>query len=319
MTASPLSDLTDLHHFAGVDPVDLSCVTVARGKPEPEARALSLRGDAETYFREVIRNEVYLRLDPLAWNLRAYDPVYKPDASDLEWQRLDDLPPVQYAITKMDNPSALAPFTDDDKAYKRNLVYRGIRLRSGDGRQAHFFRAFSASAELQRKRGAAFALREGAFTRIRDAIFLIDDQVDCFVFGEHVFILRKREYRRIFDQFEEVLRRAKAAARDLHSRVPISNFAEFERACGTDSRLADKILAVRSRSYFDRLSIEVVELVIEEFALDIQTVVEDDETRLVFRTDPAHRLRILKLVDDDYLRSSMTDNRYEVNSKTTTS
>ena len=39
----------------------------------------------------------------------------------------------------------------------------------------------------------------------------------------------------------------------------------------------------------------------------------DGQEQLVFQTDPEHRWRILKLVDDDYLRSSMTDHRYEVN------
>jgi hypothetical protein len=38
--------------------------------------------------------------------------------------------------------------------------------------------------------------------------------------------------------------------------------------------------------------------------------------QLQFRSEPEHRWRILKLVDDDYLRSTMTDARYEVNSKT---
>jgi hypothetical protein len=38
--------------------------------------------------------------------------------------------------------------------------------------------------------------------------------------------------------------------------------------------------------------------------------------QLVFQTDPEHRWRILKLVNDDYLMSLMTNHRYEVDSKT---
>lgn len=315
MSAAARADLTALAEFAADPALDLSCVTMARADPAPEARALSLRDAAETYFRDVITNRVLSTLDPLAWNLRKLDAVYKPDPGDLEWRPLDELPPVQYAIAKMANPSSLAPFTAQDAEYKRRLLYRAMGLRAADGRAAHFFRAFSAAAELERKRGAAFVLRDGTFDRVRDAIFLIDDQIDCFVFGEHVFVSRKREYRKIFDQMNEVLRRAKSAAGDLHRRVPIANFAEFERACSTDARLADKVLAVRSRPYFDQLSYEMVRPVIEEFSLDIPTETQNGKTLLVFRTDPANRTRILRLVDDDFLRSSMTAYRYEVNSK----
>jgi hypothetical protein len=35
----------------------------------------------------------------------------------------------------------------------------------------------------------------------------------------------------------------------------------------------------------------------------------------VFRADPSHCWLILKHLDDDYLRSTMSDRRYEANSK----
>lgn len=56
--------------------------------------------------------------------------------------------------------------------------------------------------------------------------------------------------------------------------------------------------------------------VIIEFSLNIPTTDVDGEKQLVFRSEPDQRFRILKLVDDDYLRSTMTNHRYEVNSKT---
>jgi hypothetical protein len=113
-----------------------------------------------------------------------------------------------------------------------------------------------------------------------------------------------------------VLRRAKKAAKELHAKVPIANFAEFERACTSDARLADKIIAVRARDYFDRLSYTMLAPIITEFSLDIPTQDIEGDTQLVFRSAPDQRFRILKLIDDDYLRSSMTNHRYEVNSKT---
>jgi hypothetical protein len=294
------STLAELADFLG-DPLDLDAATFARsrGDAPPEPRALSLAGDAEGFFRDVIATRVGDLLSPLAWALKRLDPLYKPDDDEVEWQRLDALDPVAYAIGKLANTSATLPFDGGDEAYKQRLIYWAVTLTHTDGRQAQFFRSFTASAELKRKRGAAFVSRNGTFTVVEDAIFLFDDQIDCFAFGDYVYILRKRDFRRIFDQLQAVLRRAKKAAQDLHRQVPIAN-----------------VLAVRRRDYFGRLSYAMLAPVIAEFSLNIPTAEVDGVTQLVFASEPDQRFRILKLVDDDYLNSSMTDHRYEVNSKT---
>jgi Kiwa protein KwaB-like len=298
----------------------LSVATVA-GRPSdsdpPELRTLNLAGDAQIHFLETIAVSVGAQLDPLGWTLRAYDPVYKPDENELEWLELAEVDAVQQACGRFENLAPNLPFNETDDAYVRRLQYWGATLEGGDGQRAYFFRKFTSSAQLRNKSWTAMVQRDGSFQTVEERIFLFDRKVDCFVFGGYVFILRKQDYRRIFDQMEEIRLRAKAAASALHEKLPISNFDDFERACGSDSRLADKVLAVRRRDYFDQLSYELVKPVIEEFNLGIPTSTDGDGVvRLEFVGDPQNRFRILKLVDDDFLRSSMTDHRYEVNSKT---
>jgi hypothetical protein len=80
--------------------------------------------------------------------------------------------------------------------------------------------------------------------------------------------------------------------------------------------MADKLIAVQNRDYFEQLTYEMLEPVIAEFKLDIPVETRNGSPHLVFKSEPAQRWRILRLVDDDFLKSSMTDHRYEVNSKT---
>lgn len=299
----------------------LEAATVARpgrGAQTPEARAMSLAGDAEQFFRDIVQTRVEDNLTGSAWILKQLDPLYKPDPEEVEWETATAIPEVVYATTKLANLSALAPFDPGDEQYKKRLAYWAVVLTASDGTQAFFFRAFTATAELKRKRGAALINRSGSFTRVDGEIFLFDDNVDCFVFDGYVYVLRKRDFRRIFDQIGAVLAKAKAAASDLNTQVPIANFAEFEKACSSDSRLADKLLAVRGRDYFGRLSYAMLAPVIQQFKLTIPSKTVNGTTQLVFESEPAGRFRILKLVDDDYLRSSMTKHSYEVNSKSET-
>jgi hypothetical protein len=53
----------------------------------------------------------------------------------------------------------------------------------------------------------------------------------------------------------------------------------------------------------------------EERGIPIDTEEVEGERELVFRRDPQRRWRILKVLDDDYRHSSLTDTDYEANSK----
>jgi hypothetical protein len=307
-----LDDLIDFFH---AEP-ELEVATIARppnrGSP-PEGRVLNLAGDAEGFFRDTVRNRVIEVVGD--WSLRKLDPVYKPDVDTIEWAEAADIETVNFAVDQFSNLSPLAPFRPGDDAYKKRLSYWVCVLSSGD-QQAFFFRAFSAAAELQRKAGTALTSRDGTFYKVDEEIFVFDERIDCFVFGGYLYVIRKSEFRRIFDQLDQVRRAAKRAAGKLHARVPIANFDQFANACAAQAGMADKIIAVTSRDYFDRLTVDLLKPVIAEFGLGIPVTTSDGQEQLLFQTDPERRWRILKLVDDDYLRSSMTNHRYEVNSKT---
>lgn len=298
----------------------LQVATIAKGAKKedpPEARVLNLSGDAEQRFRTIINDAVGAKLQPPKWALKKLDPVYKSEVGiEVEWVDLDEVAAVAQATDRLDNLAGLAAFAESDAGHIKRLLYWGAAVGPDEDR-AYFFRHFTAAAELKRKRSAAMFLKNGTFSLVEDRIFLFDEEIDCFVYGGYVFVLRKRDYRSIFEQMDAVFKQAKSAASDLHGRLPISNFPEFEAACTSDSRLADKIIAVRARPYFDELDYPMVKPVIDEFKLEIPTTTgSNGQVELSFRTGPSDRFRILRLVDDDYLRSTMTKHRYEVNSKT---
>jgi len=316
---NPTKTLEALASFLEAGP-DLQAATVAkpaRKDNSPETRSLNLAEDAERFFHGVIERAVGSNLGPLAWMVRDYDPLYKPDREEVEALEVAAVPALALATSRLDDLAPLAAFDGADDSYTRRLQYWGVVLTAPDGTNAYFFHGFVGAAELHRKRGAALRLKAGTFHHVEERIFLFADGVDCFVFGDYVFVLQKGRFRSLFDQLEIVYAHATQAASDLHAKLPIANFDQFQQACGSDARLADKVVAIRGRDYFDQLSYDFVKPVIDEFHLEIPIITDTNgAVQLEFRNHPAHRFRILKLLDDDFLRSSMTDHRYEVNSKT---
>jgi Domain of unknown function (DUF4868) len=308
--------LSELSGFLASNP-PIEVATVAKpatAEAQHEARYLPLEDKAEAYFRRITAEAI---IDaPTEADLRPFDPTYKPEADTIEWTPLADVEPVRVACERYMSLNSLSNFVPRDAAYKKRLLF-WVGSRSEGGRRAFFFRAFSAAAELKRKNLAAIVSRDGPFQLLDEEIFLFDTNVDCVVFGGYVFVLRKNDYRRIFEQLEQLREVAIHAAGRLNERVPIANFDEFAQACARQPAMADKLVAIQSRDYFSRLSYEMLAPVIDEFELEIPIVEQDGAPHLVFQSPPAYRWRILRLVDDDFLRSSMTDHQYEVNSKTT--
>lgn len=278
----------------------------------PKLRALNLAEDAEDFFRGVVVKAV---VKPAArWNLRPLDILYKPEEREVEYQDLDEIEPVKLALAPLDNLAPVEAFSPTDTDVVNGLRYSAVVLTGSDGQRAYFFRVFTAANELTRKPWAALVLRDGAYSEVEEQVFLFSEQVDCFVFKETVFVVNKNNYRKIFDLLERIQKEAGKAADALNKVVPIINFDEFKSACRSQTTMADKVIEVSKRDYFSSLSVPKLKPIIDEFGLNVD--LDEDGERLIFDPRPAGRWHILRLVDDDYLRSSLTDHRYEVNSKT---
>lgn len=278
----------------------------------PGIRVLNLAPDAEDFFRSVVKKAV-IRPSP-RWNLRPLDPVYKPEEHEVEHGDLDQLESVKLALDPLGNLASKDPFSPSDAQVVDDLRYSIIVFTGANGQRAYFFRVFTASNELQRKPWAALVLRDGAYTEVEEKAFLFNEQIDCFVFDGKVFVINKNNYRKIFDLLDRIRSEAGKAVEALNEVVPIANLDEFKQACCSQTTMADKIIEVSKRDYFHSLSVERLKPVINEFGLNVQ--VDGDGNRLIFDPRPEGRWHILRLVDDDYLRSSLTQHRYEVNSKT---
>lgn len=315
MEATQIATLQALGAFVADNP-DVEVAVVSRRKednpPPPERRVLELGADAKDFFRASIQKSVVKNIP--RWNLRPLDILYKPEEQDIEYSTLDNVPVVKQDVEAFANMAGFESFSPSEEKITKNLRYSVIALTDDKGERAYFFRVFTAANELQRKPGAALIYRDGKYSKVEEQIFLFTEQVDCVVFRETVFILNKRNYREIFQLLAQVREQAEVAADTLQAIVPIENFEEFKRACSSQTAMGDKLIEVCKRDYFESLSVQSLVPIIEEFSLNV--TIGTDGASLVFDARPAGRWHILRLLDDDYLRSSLTEHRYEVNSKT---
>ena len=135
------------------------------------------------------------------------------------------------------------------------------------------------------------------------------------VYGGVILVLRSRDYRRIFEQLDQL------CSRGPHRRCRGRDSRCASQCRRVHRRLLHRLAACREGTRHPQpavlrrdLYIAKLEPVIRDFALDVETVQDAGVTKLVFDPRPDRRFLILELLDDDYLLSTMTELRYEVNS-----
>ncbi len=301
-------DIDDLRAFVA-DDVDI-CVALAAGDagdPLAEFRSLALLDDAGEPFRDAARAAAGIidRLTP-------FTPGYVPERGEWLVIPLADHPPLRDAVERALAIEEGPIFGGEAEFVARLRAFATILSR--DGHRAAFIRRMSPRKELKRSGLVALLLTARGFNRVEDRLFLFDQEVDCIAWRGQLYVGSVAALNALVPSFEVVVERV----RDTLRRVApfVANGEVFEGAALAQPGMRSKLMQIAARPYLDRLTMKGLKAQIARRRLAIAVEEgEDGEERLVFDPSREKRWLILKLLDDDYLDSRMTDEHYEVNSK----
>jgi hypothetical protein len=246
--------------------------------------------------------------------LRKYEPGYTPDAHELLYLDLKAEPEVATTVAEVGRVGDAELFAEADEVVDA-LRFYVIVVGAAGGRQAVLFRGYSPKKELSRRPGFALMLQRGSYDRLARKVFLFDDEIDCFAWDERMFVRNVAAFQRIFRYFEQLRVRAAVTVEAVMARVPIGNADAFRAACTEQLPMMAKVAQIARKPYLSRIGMADMRRAIDEFGLDIKIVAEAGTEKLLFESEPRKRWLILKLLDDDYLGSVMSREKYEVNSK----
>jgi len=246
--------------------------------------------------------------------LKPYDPGYTPDWNEVCYIDLAENLAIAELISQISQVQQAELFRERDEIVD-HLRFYAVVVSPNARRHAVFFRTYSPKKELTRRAGFAALLSRGHYDKVETKIFLFDSQIDCFSWGGYLFIYNVVAFQRIFNYFEEVRARADETVTAILAQIPISNADAFRVAGTAQMQMMSKLAQIARKPYLNRVTIQDVRRAIDEFHLDVRIVEENGQEKLLFEPAPNKRWLILKLLDDDFLGSIMTNQKYEVNSK----
>ncbi len=152
-------------------------------------------------------------------------------------------------------------------------------------------------------------------------ILLFSRSVDAVLVGEIAFFKDRPGFQRIFGYLQEMQEQAAATFKVVTGTLRIDGLDIMTGVVTSSPAMLGKMASIQRKlekypKYKAALTMSNLVKFIgshPECGVDVRGI--GGEAQLVFQNDPQHRFKILKLLDDDYLRSELTDMDYEANSK----
>jgi len=244
----------------------------------------------------------------------------KPDDHEVARVAADDVPqlgPILVAMAAFDD----LPLFDTDGEVARKAAVYAVRSTVDDGVEVHLLRATSSRRRLKRTKKIPAVWSGQAFEVLEEDAVLFDDTFDAFVVEGQVYVLNQRNFERSLNFLAAAQKAAKSTVRKAIAGLSITNEAEFLEAVAADINMISKVRGIAERlkdpGYAASMTTDNLRRLSQEHPeVEIDWVeVTPGQQQLVFHSDVQRRWRILKLLDDDYVQSLVTEFLYESNSK----
>ncbi len=296
--------------------VNVVLVSSPGGEEGPQFARIGMHTNLAERFRSVATGAL-AEISELRANgdleLLAYDAGHKPDSHQLAWMAANAAQPVLDHLGALPPPGE-APEFDGDEEFVAGLHHYAIVLKGGAHGTLQFLRKCSPKIQLSRSKFVAALFANGTYSKADDRTLLFDDKVDCIVAGGKVFIRNVHNFQTIFKYHADLERVARESLETIKTAVEIENFDGFAESCMTHINKLAKLRNIASKPYLQEVTMKDIRRTIKQFNLTTVRVVKRNGEE-VLEYDEADRWVVLKLLDDDYLGSVMTRQKYIVNSK----
>lgn len=183
------------------------------------------------------------------------------------------------------------------------------------------FRVTRASAVLKRTGKIAALFSGGVFNDVDDDILLFDATVDAISVGGATFFTNSHSFMLTFQFVRQMQEAAADTFKTVTRDMRINGLGALRAAATRDVNMMSKMASIQRKlnalpQYAEALKMSnLLNFIDSHPHVDIDLEGEGEERRFVFSNSPTRRYKILKLLDDDYLTSALTNLDYSVDSK----
>lgn len=211
---------------------------------------------------------------------------------------------------------------DADAEYAARASMVAARFSDRSGISATFYRVSETLLQIRKRKVLGLIFRNGRYDRLEPGdVLLMRSEFDVIVVDGVAFFFTKTRFEQAFGFLRELQQASGETFDSVTTHLRIKGIEALREACTSQPQMMAKMASIRRSmdddpAYARAMTMtKLTKFVREHPHLGIEVEGSGNAIQLVFNPAPAARFKILNLLDDDYLRSILTERDYEAGSK----
>lgn len=249
-----------------------------------------------------------------------YAPATSIVEGQIMWASASSVPLLQTIVQDSQDLAGM-PVFDPATSKLSAIKLAAMRVEVGDT-AALFVQNLRGDQIVAQSRRYGVIVRRGVIDLPpRGQMLLFTRDVAAIVVGDIALFKDRPAFERLFGYLAQLQQRATATLQTVTANLRITGFDKLAVAVTTSPAMLGKMASIQRKldqfpQYREALTMpRLLDFVRDHPECGVETQGQGNTAELVYRNDPQHRFKILKLLDDDYLRSELTRLEYETNSK----
>lgn len=157
----------------------------------------------------------------------------------------------------------------------------------------------------------------GEYDRIDERYISFEESIDCISHNGFMFVINKNNFQAMFHFLEEVRTTAQETLDAINFSLPIQNFDDLVQAVNGNMTMLRKLRKIAAKPYIKNLKMSDVRKIIETNHLPVEIIEVGGQEKILFNPQAKAREKyaLLRIFNDDYLKSLMTGINYETTGK----
>lgn len=248
--------------------------------------------------------------------IHAFEADTVQPENEIEYLDISKYQAITDQLTALVQPAGLPSFDYGDKEFRAALRFYVLQVEPLKGPTVYCYRKYDDSKLLtESTQFGMHLLHTNYYDKVTDPTLLFDRKLDCISCGKHMYVLNKSNFYTIFS-FTDLLKEVALRTLDeLRIKDFVHNFDRFSRDCMKNNIKILMLKNISMKSYLQTITIDDLERTIKAYEKDLPIRVEKVNGKKKLFYNHSRPWDILKLLDDKYVESLMTNASYEAKGK----
>lgn len=276
---------------------------------EMEMFKARMHEDMPRQILDIFLPKIQKKLSEKEYELMDYDPSINPDRKVIWQYQAKDVPFFTFVTGKLQD--ARDNYYDDDLLPYENIWAIWIRLAVGR-KQFYIIRKITPSKVITSGGVLAWIFRGDSFRSLEKDVLTIDGQFDAFLCADSFVFENKQNFEKALLYDVVIQQVANDALDEIENTNIVEDIEQFKDMLFGDYHSIRKLNKLRQKQYFKQKTFTDYHKIIQSYNVDID--VDEKNKKFIIRDKTQAKL-LIKVLNDDFLKSELTDLKYSANSK----